>query len=253
MAHQKTGWPILCSLTAKGGLSSGARPPFHQTATMPKGLIRHHQTGDLHFLTISCHRHTNILGTPTARDTLRQILEETRQKYAFQIIGYVFMSNHLHLLITEPEQAKLSTAIQVLKQRFSRTRREEFVWEPRYHDFNVFTDAKRIEKLRYMHRNPIKAGLVTTTRRVAMEQLQRLRPRRTPPSPNHNQLPLTRDSTHGEEGRHPYIGWPRNRMANISGANTSGGPSFSALSKRVGYSGRQARTRRPTRAKTSKQ
>jgi putative transposase len=48
----------------------------------------------------------------------------------------------------------------VIKQRFSRTRSEEFVWEPRYHDFNVFTETKRIEKLRYMHRNPVKAGLV---------------------------------------------------------------------------------------------
>ncbi len=68
------------------------------------------------------------------------------------------MSNHIHLLMTEPEENPLSTAIQVLKQRFSRTRSEEFVWEARYHDFNVFTESKKIEKLHYMHRNPIKAG-----------------------------------------------------------------------------------------------
>jgi putative transposase len=127
---------------------------------MPKGLIRHQHTGDLHFITISCYRHTHILDTPAARDTLQRILEETRQKYLFHVLGYVFLSNHIHLLVTEPETANLSTAIQVLKQRFSRTRSEEFVWEPRYHDFNVFTNAKRVEKLRYMHRNPIKAGLV---------------------------------------------------------------------------------------------
>jgi putative transposase len=70
------------------------------------------------------------------------------------------MSNHIHLLLTEPEETALSTPIQVLKQRFSRTRTEEFVWEPRYHDFNVFTHNKKVEKLRYMHRNPVKAGLV---------------------------------------------------------------------------------------------
>lgn len=29
----------------------------------------------------------------------------------------------------------------------------------RYYDFNVFTDKKRIEKLRYMHRNPVERGL----------------------------------------------------------------------------------------------
>jgi putative transposase len=127
---------------------------------MPKGLYRHQDTGDLHFITISCHRHTHILKSPEACNTLQKILEETRQKYLFHILGYVFMSNHIHLLVTEPDGKKLATAIQVFKQRFSRTRTDEFVWEPRYHDFNVFTDAKRIEKLRYMHRNPVKAGLV---------------------------------------------------------------------------------------------
>jgi putative transposase len=127
---------------------------------MPKGLTRRHNNGDLHFITISCHRHSHILRTPTACNTLQKILEETRQKYSFEILGYVFMSNHIHLLIAEPQNTKLATVIQVIKQRFSRTRTEEFVWEPRYHDFNVFTEAKRIEKLRYMHRNPVKAGLI---------------------------------------------------------------------------------------------
>jgi putative transposase len=30
----------------------------------------------------------------------------------------------------------------------------------RYYDFNVWSERKRIEKLRYMHRNPVKRGLV---------------------------------------------------------------------------------------------
>jgi putative transposase len=50
---------------------------------MPKGLIRHQDTGELHLITISCHRHTHILDTPTTRNTLQQILEATRQKYSF--------------------------------------------------------------------------------------------------------------------------------------------------------------------------
>jgi putative transposase len=127
---------------------------------MPKGLVRRHQTGNLHFITISCHRHVHLLRSPDACNTLQKILEETRQKYRFHLLGYVFMSNHIHLLLAEPESAKLSTAIQVLKQRFSRSRSEEFVWEPRYHDFNVFSHDKMVEKLRYMHRNPVKAKVV---------------------------------------------------------------------------------------------
>jgi len=34
------------------------------------------------------------------------------------------------------------------------------IWQRRFYDFNVWTERKRIEKLRYMHRNPVKRGLV---------------------------------------------------------------------------------------------
>ena len=35
-------------------------------------------------------------------------------------------------------------------------------WQTRFHDFNVWTEKKRVEKLRYMHRNPVKRGLTAT-------------------------------------------------------------------------------------------
>jgi putative transposase len=34
------------------------------------------------------------------------------------------------------------------------------VWQARFYDFNVWTPRKRVEKLRYVHRNPVKRGLV---------------------------------------------------------------------------------------------
>ena len=35
-------------------------------------------------------------------------------------------------------------------------------WQPRHYDFDVWTEAKRIEKLRYIHRNPVRRGLVSS-------------------------------------------------------------------------------------------
>jgi len=35
-------------------------------------------------------------------------------------------------------------------------------WQARFYDFNMWSDRKRIEKLRYMHRNPVKRGLVAS-------------------------------------------------------------------------------------------
>ncbi len=57
----------------------------------------------------------------------------------------------------------MSRAIQSLKQAVARRlalRSREPFWQARYYDFNVFTERKRVEKLRYMHRNPVKRGLV---------------------------------------------------------------------------------------------
>lgn len=34
------------------------------------------------------------------------------------------------------------------------------IWQLLFYDFVVFSDRKRVEKLRHMHRNPVKRGLV---------------------------------------------------------------------------------------------
>ncbi len=127
---------------------------------MSSGLVRYHQSGDLHFITFSCFRHRPILVAPEARDTFLTLLRRTRQLYDFLILGYVVMPDHVHLLVSEPKEVPLSQAIQILKQRFSKTRSESEVWERRYHDFNVKTEEKRAEKLHYIHQNPVRRGLV---------------------------------------------------------------------------------------------
>jgi putative transposase len=129
---------------------------------MPTGLVRHHHTGALRFLTFCCYRKLPILGYPQARDTFLETLEQTRAKHDFAVAGYIVMPNHVHMLLSESALVPLSTSMQVIKQRFSRTRPEEYVWEPRYHDFNVFTEDKRAEKLHYIHQNPVRRGLAPT-------------------------------------------------------------------------------------------
>ena len=79
------------------------------------------------------------------------------------MVGYVIMPEHIHLLVGEPERRVLATAIQAMRQsvaRRSHLNPGEAFWQARYYDFNVFSDRKRIEKLRYMHRNPVTRGLV---------------------------------------------------------------------------------------------
>jgi putative transposase len=83
-----------------------------------------------------------------------------RLRYDFVACGYVVMPEHAHLLVSEPKKALLSKAIQALKLSVSVQSRERPFWQARYYDFNVHNEEKRVEKIRYMHRNPVKRGLV---------------------------------------------------------------------------------------------
>jgi putative transposase len=102
------------------------------------------------------------LHTPFARTICEKALERMRRKYGFFVCGYVVMPEHVHLLLSEPERGTLATALQTMKQAVSRglgSGDGEAFWQARYYDFNVFTARKRIEKLRYIHRNPVTRGL----------------------------------------------------------------------------------------------
>jgi putative transposase len=127
---------------------------------MPRGLIRYQQTGEFHFLTFSCYRRLPYLGTAAARDLFEQALERMRRRYVFVVAGYVVMPEHVHLLVSEPRTGLLSRAVQALKLSVTVRRTERPFWQARYYDFNVPTHEKHVEKLKYMHRNPVVRGLV---------------------------------------------------------------------------------------------
>jgi putative transposase len=148
---------------------------------MPSGLHRTYGAHHLHFITCSCYRRLPFLDTARCRDRFLSILEQVRQRYRFVVVGYVIMPEHIHLLLTEPEVGTPSTVMQVLKQRsanallpkqkrrnprqrnlFGDEAQRRAFWQARFYDFNVWTTKKRVEKLRYMHRNPVKRGLVET-------------------------------------------------------------------------------------------
>jgi putative transposase len=126
-----------------------------------------------------------------------KILERVRRRYRLVVLGYVVMPEHVHLLVSEPQRGTLSTAIQALKLGFVRSLQcsgggavvgdprsrkngetwgtrtcgtltsetpihPQRFWQARFYDFNVWTERKRIDKLRYIHRNPVERGLVAS-------------------------------------------------------------------------------------------
>jgi putative transposase len=130
---------------------------------MPRGLIRYQESGNFHFITFSCYRRQPLLGSSAAYRVFERALEEVRLSYGLVVAGYVLMPEHVHLLVGEPSVSSLSVALQVLKQNISRKLKRQAdvrFWQRRYYDFNVHSEFKRLEKLSYMHSNPVRRGLV---------------------------------------------------------------------------------------------
>ena len=130
---------------------------------MPWGLKRYQQTGDIHFVTFSCYRRAPLLGSAQVRDKFVITLERVRRWYGFYLTGFVVMPEHVHLLLSESERANLAVVLQMLKQvvsqKLNKLPKVPF-WQPRYYDFNVYGERKLMEKLNYIHRNPVQRGPV---------------------------------------------------------------------------------------------
>jgi putative transposase len=129
---------------------------------MPKGLVRYQHTGNFHFVTFSCYKREPLFAERSGYGIFAEELEKVRQRHGFVVAGYVVMPEHVHLLVSEPRNLQLSTILQVLKQQVSRKLKrpgDRRFWQRRYDDFNVWNHDKTVEKLKYMHRNPVRRGL----------------------------------------------------------------------------------------------
>jgi putative transposase len=124
-------------------------------------LQRFQQSGQTHCVTFSCFRRCPLLAETTAKETFESALERVRRKFDFQVYGYVIMPEHVHLLVGEPQHGTLADALKSLKQGVSRRLigNSYHFWYKRYYDFNVRNHAQFVEKLRYIHRNPVTRGL----------------------------------------------------------------------------------------------
>jgi putative transposase len=146
---------------------------------MPTSLRRYYGAGYHHFVTTSCYQRRPLLDTARSRDLFLEVTEQIRQRHQFIVVGYVVMPEHVHLLFSEPERGNPWLMLAALKQSFSHRLLRELrvqtsahrdtlwstpvaaghVWQRRFYDFAVFTQKKRVEKLDYMPRNPVRRGL----------------------------------------------------------------------------------------------
>ena len=134
---------------------------------MPDGLKRFHHSEQAPFLTFSCYHRLPLLAKMRMEDVFLSALELIRRRFETRVFGYVVMPEHVHLLVNEPDDNRLSKAMQILKTNVSIQARKEHkriagdmpFWQARYFDHNVRNRAGFVTQLRYIHRNPVKRGL----------------------------------------------------------------------------------------------
>ena len=131
--------------------------------------------GHVHFITFSCYKRRRLLDVDEAKKIVIGVLSYQLKKQKGKCLGFVIMPEHVHALVWFPENEQLSHFMKQWKQisssRIKRMFKDKFpmyagsfdynepVWKQRYYSFNVFSENKLIEKLHYMHNNPVKAGL----------------------------------------------------------------------------------------------
>jgi len=141
---------------------------------MPQRRI-YDEDGHAHFVTFSCYKRRRLLDRNEAKQIVLEILGTQLARRQGRCLGFVIMPDHVHALVWFPESGQISEFMRQWKSRSSRAikmlyrtvlRRyaghidpREPVWQARYYGFNVVSEDKAIEKLRYMHGNPVRAGL----------------------------------------------------------------------------------------------
>lgn len=108
-------------------------------------------------------RAENIFWTTADRESFINILQETVEGWNLNVSAYCLMSNHYHLLIQTPD-GNISRCMRhingVYTQRFNkRHKKEGQLFRGRYKAVLVDADSYLLEVLRYIHRNPIRAGI----------------------------------------------------------------------------------------------
>ena len=105
----------------------------------------------------------NIFLTPQDRSGFFDILGDTSETFKFEVHAYSLMDNHYHLLIHTPKgglgRAKRHLNGVYTQQFNKRHRTDGPLFRGRYKALLVETDEYLLQLLRYIHLNPVEAGI----------------------------------------------------------------------------------------------
>ena len=97
---------------------------------------------------------------------LAESITKAGATHGFTVLAYVFMPDHVHLLIRPSRETyKIADILKSIKQGVSRKALnagliQDVLWEPGGgHDRNIFAEESRANAINYIHMNPVRKGL----------------------------------------------------------------------------------------------
>ncbi len=92
-------------------------------------------------------------------------LKESAEKHSVLVHAWVFMTNHVHLLVTPKEDGGVSKMMQALGRRYVQYfnfqyKRSGTLWEGRFKSSLVQSEHYLLVCQRYIELNPVRAGMV---------------------------------------------------------------------------------------------
>jgi putative transposase len=132
---------------------------------MPRPPRLHVPGGFYHVMLRGNHREA-LFASANDRSVLNEIVADALERAGSRMHAFCWMTNHLHALIQVGE-APLGRLMKRIATRYSRYRHRQLnttghLFERRYKALLVDVDAYFIVLLRYIHLNPVSAGLVSS-------------------------------------------------------------------------------------------
>jgi len=111
------------------------------------------------------HNRDTVLSHPNDFRFLYQCLRDAATKYNLAIHAWVFMGNHIHLLVTPAHRLSLPKTMQSMGRRYVQYFNQGYdrtgsLWEGRYKCSLVDTEIYLLTCYRYIELNPVRAGIV---------------------------------------------------------------------------------------------
>jgi putative transposase len=129
---------------------------------------RYYVPGAIVFLTVVVNRREPIFANETHLTLLRETLYNTKQLHPFVMLAYVFLPDHMHLLIRPTGESNFSKIMQSAKTYFTHAYKEAMsiegglkFWQKRFYDHVIRDEDDLANHLHYIHYNPVKHGYVT--------------------------------------------------------------------------------------------